>query len=994
MKYAPLPWVHIADALRPSVRRLRIVLEEPAFGGERTFVRLHDGPRSESIVETRPLLVGNQTPLSARERAAVEILHEAGPSHAKKGRFSLTKAQVGRLLAFAQDVPLEVEGKGGIAVIPRPARITGRVKDSEGGTALVFEATDADGNTIQGPPLPDGAQGRPQILGEREAFLLDDQLKLYRVAPPLLPGEATALMTCEPLMLEGLTTDEGKGGFEAVVGLGVDLADLVEVARQSEPAARIVLRAMLARADDGPGFALRVHLVTELHAGGLDDEVEVSARGALPPVHAIEIPDQKKAPTRPARGAPLPPPRDDEQGSSLLVARPSTNEELARQALFDLGLHAAASHRGFTAVGEPSLDILVKIASREGIPSFIDVDSDALPRIVKLPAVPVLNVRRLADDKRGLLSVRLDVGEEAQKLALQFDDIVKAVLAGRRSLLLDEDTVLGFTPEAGQALELIADTLELKDASSTREIGAAELAMLVAGLEGKVQIDADDPNVQKRIDEFLKEPAEEDRLLPKSLLASLRPYQHDGVAWLSQLHRLGVGRILADDMGLGKTLMTLTLLAKAKELGGKKPSLVVAPTSVLDVWVDEARRHMPSLDVVKWHGRDRSAHAAKAADADVVVTSYALLRRDVEGALGSVDFRYLMLDEAQNVKNSSTEAWKAARLVKSDQRMALTGTPIENRVEELWSILDLVAPGLLGTERSFDRRYGRPIAKGDVIRLDELRRRTRPVILRRKKEDVAKDLPPKIETVLRCEMDPEQRSLYLRVLAEVRSDVQKALQVHTRARARAPILAALMRLRQVCCDPRLVLGEDDKLNAAGVPSAKLGLFEEVMREALAEPHRKVIIFSQFVEMQKIIHEVLATVGAGDALWLHGATKNRGEVVAQFQDPAGPRVIVVSLKAGGTGVTLTAADTVVHYDPWWNPAVEDQATDRAHRIGQEKTVHVIKLACEDTIEERMLALGDDKRAAAESVLGKDGPGPKALSLEEIESMLEAEATRGY
>ena len=325
--------------------------------------------------------------------------------------------------------------------------------------------------------------------------------------------------------------------------------------------------------------------------------------------------------------------------------------------------------------------------------------------------------------------------------------------------------------------------------------------------------------------------------------------------------------------------------------------------------------------------------------------------------------------------------------------MALTGTPIENRVEELWSILDLVAPGLLGSERAFERRYGRPIAKGDGPRLEELRRRTKPVILRRKKEDVAKDLPPKIETILRAEMSPEQRSLYLRVLAEVRSDVQKALQVHTRARARAPILAALMRLRQVCCDPRL-LGDDERFGAKGVPSSKLALFEEVMTEALAQPERKVIVFSQFVEMQKIIHEVLNKIGAGDALWLHGGTKDRGDVVAKFQEPTGPRVIVVSLKAGGTGVTLTAADTVVHYDPWWNPAVEDQATDRAHRIGQTKTVHVIKLACSDSLEERMLDLGEDKRAAAESVLGKDGQGPKALSLDEIESMLEAETTRGF
>ncbi|MCC7109723.1 MAG: DEAD/DEAH box helicase [Deltaproteobacteria bacterium] len=980
MKYAPLPWVHIADALRPSVRRLRIVLEEPAFFGERTFVRLHDGPRSESITDTHLLLKG-QNPLSARERAAVEILHEAGPSHAKKGRFSLTRHQIGRILAFAQDVPLEVEGKGGIAVIPRPARITGRVKELEGGTALVFEPVDGDGAKVTGKE-----GGQPLVLGEREAFLLDDQLKLYRLAPPLLPGETNAFLFCEPLMLQGLCTDEGKAGFEAVVSLGVDLADLVEVARRPD-GHRIVLRAMLTRADDGPGFALRVHLVTELSVAGLADEVEVSARGGLPPVHAIATqPATKKPPTPPAK----------EEGSMVLVARPSTDEELARQALFDLGLHAAASHRGFVAVGEPSLDILVKIAAQEGVPPFIHVDRDTLPRIVKLPSVPVLNVRKIAGDKRGLLAVRLDVGEEARQLALQFDDIVRAVMAGRQSLMLDEDTVLGFTGEAGKALELIADSLELKDASSTRELGPAELAMLVAGLDGRVDIDADDPSIKQRVEEFLKAPAEEDREVPTTLTATLRPYQLEGTAWLSQLHRLGVGRILADDMGLGKTLMALTMLAKAKEKDGSKPSLVVAPTSVLDVWVDEARRHIPTLKVLKWHGRDRKGLNQKALDADVVVTSYALLRRDVDSTLGTVDFRYLMLDEAQNVKNASTEAWKAARLVKSDQRMALTGTPIENRVEELWSILDLVAPGLLGTERSFERRYGRPISKGDALRLDELRRRTRPVILRRKKEDVAKDLPPKIETVLRCEMDPEQRALYLRVLAEVRSDVQQALKVHTRARARASILAALMRLRQVCCDPRLVAEIDGKdgFGAKGVGSAKLALFEEVMSEALADPHRKVIVFSQFVEMQKLLFDVLERVGAKDALWLHGGSKNRGEIVAQFQDPNGPRVIVVSLKAGGTGVTLTAADTVVHYDPWWNPAVEDQATDRAHRIGQEKTVHVIKLACEDSIEERMLALGEDKRAAAESVLGKDGAGPKALSLDEIEGMLDAEASRGY
>ena len=442
-------------------------------------------------------------------------------------------------------------------------------------------------------------------------------------------------------------------------------------------------------------------------------------------------------------------------------------------------------------------------------------------------------------------------------------------------------------------------------------------------------------------------------------------------------------------MGLGKTLMAMSLLAKVKEERGDKPNLVVAPTSVLDVWVDEAKRHVPDLRVLKWHGRERKGLDKKAKNVDIIVTSYALLRRDVDDALGKVKFRYMMLDEAQHVKNPSTEAWKAARQVDCEQRLALTGTPIENRVEELWSILDLVAPGLLGTARNFERRYARTIAKGDQARLEELRRRTKPVILRRKKEDVAKDLPPKIESIMRCEMTKEQRAIYLRVLAEVRSDVEKALNVHSKGRARAPILAALMRLRQVCCDPRLVLGDD----GADAGSAKLNLFAEVMQEALASD-RRVIVFSQFVEMQKLIHEQLKAIGVDDALWLHGGTRKRGEVVAAFQDPDGPKVIVVSLKAGGTGITLTQADTVIHYDPWWNPAVEDQATDRAHRIGQKKTVHVIKLACEDSIEERMLQLSADKRAAAEGVLGKDGPGPKSLSLDEIRGLIDAEAERGF
>ncbi len=956
MKYAPLPWVHLADALRASSRRLRIILEQPAFSSERTFVLLYDGPRGEHITDAREFLEGN-TPLSARERAAVAILREAGPSHAKKGRFALTRAQVGRLLAFATDVALEIEGKGGIAVIAQPGRIIGRIQEVEElGSCLVFEAVDHEDNVIDDPT----------VLGEREAYLLGDLQQLYRLSPPLLPGEARALLEAEPLAVEGLTTEEGKAGFESVVGLGVDLADFIDIAETPKQEAKIILRALLNPGDDPRDVALRVHLVSEIYAGNFDDEIEIPARGALAPIEAL--------------GGE----KDDEP--PVLVTRNNLKEEEARRALFDLGLRAAGRHRGFSIQGEQALDILVALDRREGLPDFVELDPDTLPQIVRIPDAPILNAKETKDGE-GLLSVSLDIGEEAKAMAIHFDQIVQAAMRNRRSLLVDEDTVVGFTKETGKALDLISEALDLKRSDQDVRIGQGELALLIAALGDRVQLKCS-AKVRKQIEAFFQDTTELDRKIPKKVTATLRPYQVDGVAWMARLHRLNLGRILADDMGLGKTLQAITLLCKAKELDGTQPSLIVAPTSVLDVWVNEAKKHAPHLQSIKWHGRDRSNLEEDCVDVDLVVTSYALLRRDIE-MLSGIKFRYMMLDEAQHVKNPGTEAWKSARQIDCEQRLALTGTPIENRVEELWSIMEIVAPGLLGSARSFEKRYAKPISKGSGERLDELRRRTKPIILRRKKEDVAKDLPPKITTVLRAEMNDEQRGLYLRVLAEVRNDVEKALSVNTKGRARAPILAALMKLRQVCCHPRLVLGEDGD----AIQSAKLELFKSTMREIL-ESGRRVIVFSQFVEMQKLLHKALKELGVDNALWLHGATRNRGKVVEDFQKPDGPPVIVVSLKAGGTGVTLTAADTVVHYDPWWNPAVEDQATDRAHRIGQKKTVHVFKLACVDSIEERMLSLSNEKRAAAEAVLGKDGAGPKSLSVEEIRGILNDEAARGY
>jgi SNF2 family DNA or RNA helicase len=426
-------------------------------------------------------------------------------------------------------------------------------------------------------------------------------------------------------------------------------------------------------------------------------------------------------------------------------------------------------------------------------------------------------------------------------------------------------------------------------------------------------------------------------------------------------------------MGLGKTLMVLSLLALIKDREGQKPSLVIAPTSVLDVWITECGNHFEGLKVMKWHGAERGAQLEEIKHADLIVTSYALLRRDI-GSLSKIPFRYLLLDEAQLIKNSKTESWKAARLIQAEQRMALSGTPIENRISDLYSILELVSPSILGDERSFSKRYG----SGE--RNTELRERLKPMILRRRKEDVESDLPPKIENILHCEMPPQQHSLYLNILKMARHELELA------STNSIPLLAALTRLRQVCCDPRLLPD-----GGAGVPSAKLDLFLDTVEECLSSG-RKIIVYSQFVKMQKILIEAMQTRGFGDILWLHGATLDRGEVVSRFQDPEGPRLIVVSLKAGGTGITLTAADTVIYYDPWWNPAVMDQAADRAHRIGQTKTVHLIKLVCQNSIEEQILALCEQKRAIANDVLLADTSGERSLTLEDIRQLLQVEIDR--
>jgi SNF2 family DNA or RNA helicase len=466
---------------------------------------------------------------------------------------------------------------------------------------------------------------------------------------------------------------------------------------------------------------------------------------------------------------------------------------------------------------------------------------------------------------------------------------------------------------------------------------------------------------------------------PRALKATLRPYQKEGFSWLVFLHELNAGGILADDMGLGKTVQAIALLLWLKGKSKTKIThLVVAPTSVVPNWLREIEKFGPTLTALAWHGPDREKLTDSLEEADVIVTSYALVRRDEE-FFSQRNFHTVILDEAQHIKNPASATARAVKKLQSEHRLALTGTPIENRLSEIWSIFDFVSPGLLGDLNRFEEKFARPIDRGDKASAEKLRAAIHRFVLRRDKMDVAKDLPPKIEQDILVPMADEQTKLYAQILRQVRESVMSEVEKQGLAKAKIQILAALTRLRQVACDPRLMKLEGE-WNAD--TSGKLGALREIMQEAVAGGHR-VLIFSQFVEMLHLIRSVLEEEGMKFE-WLTGSTTDRIERVDHFNNDASVSAFLISLKAGGTGLNLVGADTVIHFDPWWNPAVEDQATDRAHRIGQSKTVSVYRLIAKDSVEEKILQLSEKKRALVANVLSSEAP-LKGLTKQDVEDL---------
>ncbi len=468
---------------------------------------------------------------------------------------------------------------------------------------------------------------------------------------------------------------------------------------------------------------------------------------------------------------------------------------------------------------------------------------------------------------------------------------------------------------------------------------------------------------------------------PLGLHCELRAYQLEGVSWLQFLRASNLAGILADDMGLGKTIQTLAHILIEKESGRmEKPVLVIAPTTLMGNWLKEAARFAPELKVLILQGDERKKHFDTISQNDIVLTTYPLLARDQE-ALLKHEFHLLILDEAQNIKNAKTQAHHTIRKIQAKHKLCLTGTPIENHLGELWSFFHILLPGFLGDEKQFQQVFRKPIEKeGSLERKKILQKRIHPFMLRRTKGEVALDLPPKTEVITPLDLSEKQKDLYEAVRLTMMKKVLSEVESKGLASSQIVVLAALLNLRQICCDPRLLKNTNVELTMQD--SAKLAYLVEFIPQLLQEK-RQILLFSQFTSMLALIEAELKALSIPYAI-ITGDTKDRITPVEEFQ--AGTKsIMLISLKAGGTGLNLTAADTVIHYDPWWNPAVENQATDRAHRIGQTKPVFVYKFVSTGSIEEKILNLQTRKKEMAEGLFDESNTKPLDMNLEDLHSL---------
>jgi superfamily II DNA or RNA helicase len=574
------------------------------------------------------------------------------------------------------------------------------------------------------------------------------------------------------------------------------------------------------------------------------------------------------------------------------------------------------------------------------------------------PLLPILTRLR---ERGGIAAARVIDGEVVTSLD---DGRILKLPADRiaRLLAVMDDLVEAAARTTGETLTLDAaaapNMLDLEDLVTTRWHDGAVIAAHLA----RFRAVADMPEAP----------------VPASFIATLRPYQQQGVNWLQHLRAENLGGLLADDMGLGKTAQTIAHIV-IEEAAGRldQPVLVVVPTSLVPNWTAELSRFAPHLRVAVLHGLDRHQRRRDLTGVHVVITTYTVLTRDIAEMAG-LSWHIVVLDEAQAIKNPTAKATHAVCRLETRHRLCLSGTPIENNLGELWSQFAFLMPGLLGQRKSFNRRFRVPIEKdGDPIRRRQLASRIRPFILRRTKSAVATELPPKHTILRRITLAPDQRELYETIRVAMHEKVTEGIAARGVGQSHVLVLQALLRLRQVCCDPRLLKLTSGRL---GGTSSKLDDLLEMVSEMIAEG-RRILLFSQFTSMLDLMKPALTAAGVG-FVELRGDTTDRAAPVRRFEAGEVP-LFLISLKAGGRGLNLTSADTVIHYDPWWNPAVEDQASDRAHRIGQTKSVFVYKLIAADTVEERIVELQERKAALATLALSEDGMALPAMDAEDID-----------
>jgi len=649
----------------------------------------------------------------------------------------------------------------------------------------------------------------------------------------------------------------------------------------------------------------------------------------------------------------------------LLYPRDRAGEQTALARLKQLGASSSAGHylEHRPAIHQRRMPALVHALVSEGW----HVEAEGVR--YRSVTAPRLHIRS------GIDWFELEAASE-DGVAFDLPAIVKAIAKGQRTITLDDGTV-GILPE--QWLASLAPVMSLSDPSAEGvRFRPSQAGLIEALLAGQPAVDWDEGFVKarERLQGFSGVTAEN---APATFVGQLRGYQREALGWLRFLREFGFGGCLADDMGLGKTVVVLALLeARRVERNDQhRPSLVVLPRSLVFNWMSEAARFAPSLRVLDFAGADRHAAVDALSDYDVVLTTYGTLRRDV-ARLQSQRFDYVILDEAQAIKNESTATAKAVRLLQGDHRLALTGTPVENHLGELFSLFEFLNPGLLGTGRLFDRSRG---TSADIARahVDKVAQGLRPFILRRTKDQVAPELPPRTEETLYCELDTKGRALYNELRDHYRRVLLRKVDREGVARSRFAILEALLRLRQAACHPGLL-----PKAAIESSSAKFDVLLARLEELAAEG-RKALVFSQFTSLLALLRLRLDATGRVYE-YLDGETRDRSARVDRFQTDPACGLFLISLKAGGTGLNLTAAENVFLLDPWWNPAVEMQAIDRTHRIGQTKPVFAYRLVARDTVEERILELQAQKRALADAIMDGGEGGLRGLQREDLERLL--------